>query len=171
MGVKRGHKSTWLKSAAALPYPDRALLIAENTEPRRSQIVVSDMARSLSLVLCLAAAPSACALSSRRRVTPAFPHVGQMHSRTATGPTTVMELRGGSLLSEHQLLSYVAYAVASTAAAGSAIALIGALAVLGWVKKPILSESGARSRRWRSSGSRCLSSQQPMWPPTTPTNH
>ena len=140
----------------------------ENTEPRRSQIVVSDMARSLSLVLCLAAAPSACALSSRRRVTPAFPHVGQMHSRTATGLTTVMELRGGSLLSEHQLLSYVAYAVASTAAAGSAIALIGALAVLGWVKKPILSESGARSRRWRSSGSRCLSSQQPMRPPTTP---
>lgn len=106
------------------------------------------MARSLALVLCLAAAPSACALSSRRRVTPAFPHVGQMHSRTATGLTTVMELRGGSLLSEHQLLSYVAYAVASTAAAGSAIALIGALAVLGWVKKPILSESGARSRRW-----------------------
>ena len=132
------------------------------------QIVVSDMARSLALVLCLAAAPSACALSSRRRVTPAFPHVGQMHSRTATGLTTVMELRGGSLLSEHQLLSYVAYAVASTAAAGSAIALIGALAVLGWVKKPILSESGTRSRRWRSSGSRCLSSQQPMRPPTTP---
>ena len=132
---------------------------------------MSDMPRSLALVLCLAAAPSAYALSSRRRVTPAFPHVGQMHSRTATGLTTVMELRGGSLLSEHQLLSYVAYAVASTAAAGSAIALIGALAVLGWVKKPILSESGTRSRRWRSSGSRCLSSQQPMRPPTTPATH
>ena len=160
-----------LKSAAPLPYPDAALQLRQQHEPRRSQIVVSDMARSLALVLCLAAAPSACALSSRRRVTPAFPHVGQMHSRTATGLTTVMELRGGSLLSEHQLLSYVAYAVASTAAAGSAIALIGALAVLGWVKKPILSESGTRSRRWRSSGSRCLSSQQPMRPPTTPATH
>lgn len=108
------------------------------------------MARSgLALVLCLAAAPSAGALLSRRRVTPAFPHADQLHSRTAAQLTTVTALRGGSLLSENKLLSYLVYAVASTAAVGSAVVLIGALALLRWVQKPSLSESGLRSRRWQ----------------------
>lgn len=107
------------------------------------------MARSgLALVLCLAAAPSAGALLSRRRVTPAFPHADQSHSRTVAQLTTVTALRGGSLLSESKLLGYLVYAVASTAAVGSAGALILALAVLQWVQKPALSESGLRSRRW-----------------------
>ena len=122
------------------------------TTPRSSQVELRGpdrMARSrLALVLCLAAAPSAGALLSRRRVTPAFPHADQLHSRTAAQLTTVTALRGGSLLSENKLLSYLVYAVASTAAVGSAVALIGALALLRWVQKPSLSESGLRSRRW-----------------------
>lgn len=102
----------------------------------------------LALVLCLVAAPLAGALSSRRRVTPALPRNGQLHCRTATQLSTVTALRGGSLLSEHKLLSYMVYAVASAAAVGSGIALIGALLLLRWVQKPSLSESGLRSRRW-----------------------
>jgi hypothetical protein len=81
-------------------------------------------------------------------VTPAFPHADQSHSRTVAQLTTVTALRGGSLLSESKLLGYLVYAVASTAAVGSAGALILALAVLQWVQKPALSESGLRSRRW-----------------------
>ena len=103
----------------------------------------------LALVLCLVAAPLAGALSSRRRVTPALPRNGQLHCRTATQLSTVTALRGGSLLSEHKLLSYMVYAVASAAAVGSGIALIGALLLLRWVQKPSLSESGLRSRRWK----------------------
>lgn len=114
-----------------------------------SEIYVVGMMCRLVLVVCLAAAPSAGALSSRRRVTPALPLAGQLHSRTAAQLTTVTALRGGSLMSEHKLLSYLVYAVASTAAVGSALALVGALFLLRWVQKPSLSESGLRSRRWK----------------------
>ena len=150
--------------------PSRQIRISPSVELASNQRIMSWISR-LAVVLCLVAAPSADALSSRRRMTPTLSSAGQLQSRTAAQLSTVTALRGGSVMSEHKLLSFVAYAVASTAAVGSAVALVGALLLLRWVQKPSLSASGLRSRRWKRQHVKIACSQQPMRPSTVPEAH
>ena len=110
------------------------------------------MSRALFVLGCLAAAPAASALSPRRCIAPALRGAGTPHAQQhAAALSTVTALRGGGVsltLDLEKLLSYGVHAVAGIAALGSVVVLTSVLALLFFVTKPSLSETGLRSRRW-----------------------
>ena len=110
------------------------------------------MSRALFVLGCLAAAPAASALSPRRCIAPALQGAGTPHAQQhAAALSTVTALRGGGVsltLDLEKLLSYGVHAVAGIAALGSVVVLTSVLALLFFVTKPSLSETGLRSRRW-----------------------